>query len=100
VFCDDAVAVAPVRATFVATAAVTVTTTVSAALLNNPSETTNENVNDDPATGAVNDGDTTDPLDNVTAGPAVCVHAYDNPSPSGSELPDPDNVTVTPTTTD
>ena len=100
-FCVEAVAVAPsVRATLAAPAAGTETVTVSATLLNEPSETTNENVTDDPAAGAVNVGDTAVALDNVTAGPDVCVHAYVNVFPSGSLLPDPDNVTVDPADTD
>ena len=89
-----------VRATFADPAGDTVIVTVSGALLNAPSRTTNENVTDEPAAGAVNVGDTTVALDNVTAGPDVCVHAYVNESPSGSLLPDPDNVTVAPADTD
>ena len=100
-FWVDAVAVAlNVRATFDEPAAGTVTVTVSGVLLNEASRTTNENVTDAPAAGAVNVGDTAVELDNVTAGPAVCVHAYVNESPSGSLLADPDNVTVDPADTD
>jgi len=101
VFCDDAVAVAfKVRATFADPTAGTVTATVSGELFNEPSLTTNENVTDDPAAGAVNVGDTAVASDNDTDGPAVCVHRYVNVSPSGSLLPDPDNRTVDPAATD
>ena len=51
--------------------AATAMVTESAWLLNAPSRTTNENVTDDPAAGAVNVGDADVVLDNVTWGPEV-----------------------------
>ena len=50
--------------------------------------------------GAVNVGDTAVALDSVTFGPAVCVHAKVNASPSGSDEPDPSSVTETASFTD
>ena len=50
--------------------------------------------------GAVNVGDAAVALDSVTFGPAVCVHAKVNASPSGSDEPDPSSVTETASFTD
>jgi hypothetical protein len=52
----------------------TVTVTESGELFNEPSRTTNENVTEFPAAGAVNVGDAAVVLDNVTAAPDVRVH--------------------------
>ena len=54
----------------------------------------------DASVGAVNVGDAAVALDSVTFGPAVCVHAKVNASPSGSDEPDPSRLTETASFTD
>ena len=70
--------------------------TESAALLTDPSLTSSENVSCEPAAGAVNVGRDEVAGDSVTSGPAVCDHANDNASPSGSLDPSPVNSTCDP----
>ena len=78
----------------------TVTVTVSAAEVNDPSDTVKDHTYV-PATVAANVGFTTEGFDSDTAGPDVFTHAYVNVVPgSGSEEPEPSSTTEAPTATD
>ena len=82
----------------------TVMSTVSATESTVPSLTTNSNVSVtgvlEVSVGAVKLGAAAVASDSVTFGPAVCVHAKVNASPSGSEEAEPSRETDTASFTD
>ena len=100
VFCDDADTVTPdTRARFILDDGSDTDTDTSSVADNTPSDTVNRNVCT-PAPVGVNVGRATDVPLSTTPGPDVCTHAYDTAVPSGSDDPDPSNVTNAPLTTD